>query len=234
MQRRIIAAVAAVVLAGIGTILLYTYVNTAEQRAMANMESTNVLVVAKDVPVGTLGANLAPYVEMRQLPRLAVAGNALTDLTDVAGLVTASELSVGEQVSLSRFIPPDTTVTGDVEVPSDMQLVSVSVEAPRAVGSTIQAGDKVGAYFTGEDSNSKAATSLALRDVLVVRVQGGIKPEGEDAGAPAGTLIVTVALKPKDAIQLVYAAENNRVYFALEPRDGGDERMTVRVGDALQ
>ncbi|MBI5027819.1 MAG: hypothetical protein HZB48_03210, partial [Actinobacteria bacterium] len=56
MQRRIIAAVAAVLLAGIGAVLLYSYVNTAEARAMSNMAPTSVLVVTKVIPAGTSGS----------------------------------------------------------------------------------------------------------------------------------------------------------------------------------
>ena len=62
MQRRIIAAVAAVLLAGIGAVLLYSYVNNADARAMATLETTQVLVVTKVIPAGTSGANLAPFV----------------------------------------------------------------------------------------------------------------------------------------------------------------------------
>src|SRR6185369_9849400 len=63
MQRRVIAAIAAVLLAGIGAVLLYSYVNTADKRAMAGQEATSVLVVTKVVPAGTPSESIAPYVE---------------------------------------------------------------------------------------------------------------------------------------------------------------------------
>ena len=58
MQRRLIAAIAAVILAGIGAILLFNYVSSADARAMAGQEPTQVLVVTKDIPAGTLGKTL--------------------------------------------------------------------------------------------------------------------------------------------------------------------------------
>lgn len=237
MQRRVIAAVAAVLLAGIGAVLLYTYVNSAETRAMSNMATTEVLVAAKAVPAGTLGANIGPFVELKKLPRIAVVPNALTSTTEVADMVTVSELQVGEQVLASRFAKPDTTTTGEVEVPSDLQLISVPLEVARVVGATIQPGDKVALFFSGDD-DGKPATALALRDVLVVRVQGsrlgGEGGEGEEAAAPTGTEIVTLALKAKDSARVVYAAEHNRIWVALEPADGGDELFTVKAGDSLK
>ena len=234
MQRRIIAAVAAVLLAGIGTILLYTYVNTAEQRAMASMESIDVLVVTKAVPVGTSGADIAPYVELKKLPKVAVASGALTDTTSVTDLVTNSTLGVGEQVLATRFIQPDTTTNGTVEVPSDMQLVSIPVEAARAVGSSLTAGDKVGVYVTRTDKKSgDPVTALALRSALLVKVQGA-GGSGDTSAAPSGTLILTFALKPADAARVVYAEENNKIWLALEPKDGGTGTVVVTPKTVLK
>src|SRR5918998_3869695 len=56
--RRLIAAIAAMLLAGVGAVLLLGYVGTAERRAMAGMETVQVLVVEKPVPEGTPGEQL--------------------------------------------------------------------------------------------------------------------------------------------------------------------------------
>lgn len=240
MQRRIIAAIAAVVLAGIGAVLLYNYVNTAETRAMSSMESTDVVVVSKTVPAGTLGSGVTSFVELRQLPKIAVVPGALTSIAQlsdpgvVGQLATSSQLEVGEQVLPSQFSEPNTTSSGEVAVPSDMQLISVPVEAPRAVGSTLQPGDKVGIYVTGSDKKSgDPVTALVLRDVLVARVQGAVAGEGDDS-APSNSLIVTFALKPADAGRVVYAEENNKIWLALEPKDGGSGTVVVTPQTVLK
>jgi pilus assembly protein CpaB len=56
MKRRILAVVAAVLLAAVGAVGLYAYVHTADQRAMAGQETAEVLVVTKVVPTGTPSA----------------------------------------------------------------------------------------------------------------------------------------------------------------------------------
>jgi pilus assembly protein CpaB len=235
MQRRILAAVAAVVLAGVGAALLYNWVSASEQRAMASMESTTVLVVTKTVPAGTLGAAVAPFVEARQLPALAVVPGAFTDLKQLTDLVgtqaTTSQLDAGEQLLASRFAAPNTTTTGDVSVPTGMQQISLSMDATRAVGGTIAAGSKVAIFFTGTFAKGDVS-ALTLRDVLVVRVQGATSSDESSSGT--GNLVYTLALSPTDATRIVYAVEHGKLYMALEPKSGGSETVVVNAKNALR
>ena len=222
MQRRIIAAVAAVLLAGIGAVLLYSYVNNADARAMATLETTQVLVATKVIPAGTSGANLAPFVALKQLPKLAVVEGALTTTADIADLEATTDLQVGEQVLASRFAKPNTDVSGKVDVPSDLQQLTVQLSPTRVLGTHIVAGDKVGLYISVE-LNQVALTKLTFRDVLVTDVQGVPAASGETDGgdvAPSGDLLVTLAIAPKDGGQIVWGAEFGKIYLALEPKDG--------------
>ncbi|MCB0910918.1 MAG: hypothetical protein KDB60_04790 [Propionibacteriaceae bacterium] len=232
MQRRIIAAVAAVVLAGIGAVLLYTYVNSADARAMANMETTEVLVATKTIPSGTSGASLTPFVETKQLPRVAVGPNPLTDTTAVTDLVTTTDIQAGEQVLLSRFAEPNVTSTGEVDVPTDLMQLTVQLEPKRVIGTNLKAGDKVGVFISIE-ANQVALTKLAFRDVLVSRIQGAPNvADGNGDTAPSADVLVTLAITPKDATAIVWGHEFGKVYLGLEPKDGDhDTTNLIRVKD---
>ena len=221
MQRRIIAAVAAVLLAGIGAVLLYSYVNNADARAMATLETTEVLLATKVIPAGTSGANLAPFVALKQLPKLAVVEGALTTTADIADLEATTDLQVGEQVLASRFAKPNTDVSGEVDVPSDLQRFTIQLPPNRVIGASIKAGDKVALFISGELDKGKV-TKLAYRDVLVAKVQGApAAPAGaEEQAAPSGDVLVTLAITPKVAAQVVWGAEFAQIYMALEPKDG--------------
>jgi pilus assembly protein CpaB len=235
MQRRIIAAVAAVLLAGIGAVLLYSYVNTAEARAMSKMETTDVLVATKVIPAGTTGSSIAPFVELKKIPAIAVVPGALTNTTDITDLAAITDVQIGEQILPTRFAAPDTTSTGEVDVPTNMQQVSIPLEAPRAVGAQIKPGDKVGVFLSGDDKkNEDKLTALKLRGVLVVKVQGGTVGNSDDTAAPSGTLVVTLALKPADATRVVYGIENARIWLALEPKDGGNSTYIFNSRTVLQ
>jgi pilus assembly protein CpaB len=223
MQRRIIAAVAAVILAGIGAVLLYSYVNSADARALGKLETTMVLVATKVIPAGTSGANLAPFVALKQLPRVAVVDGALTSAADVAELETTSDLQVGEQVLASRFAKPNTDVSGTVEVPSDLAQLTVQLDPQHVVGTHVAPGSKV-ALFISVEENQVAITKLAFRDVLVTNVQGApaAPTEGEDSSevAPSSDVLVTFAIAPKSAGEIVWGSEFGKIYLALEPKDG--------------
>ncbi len=227
MQRRIIAAVAAVLLAGIGAAMLYSYVNTAEARALAKMETTTVLVATKVIPAGTLGADLAPFVALKQLPKIAVVDGTLTDVVNVGDLVTTSDFQIGEQLLAARFGEPNMTTAGEVDVPSDLQQLTVQLGPDRVIGTNIAPGNKVGVMISKEE-NQVGLTKLAFRDVLVTRVQGapGAPAEAGDV-APSSDLLVTLAISPQSAAQIVWGAEFGHLYLVLEPVDGDHDSLPL-------
>lgn len=228
MQRRVIPAIAAVLLAGLGAILLYSYVSNADARAMANQAPTEVLVVIQTIPVDTPAENLGPYVETRQLPKAAVVPGALTSIKDIAGRVAGTSLQVGEQLLDSRFIKPGVTTTGEVEVPNDMQSLTIQLDPVRAVGSSIAAGDKLGVFVSAE-VDDVSRTKLLLREVLVTRVQGAPDPSTIESGAaPSSDVLLTIALKPNEATKLIWASEYTKIWLALEPKEG-DRKSTPTV-----
>lgn len=203
MQRRLIAAIAAVILAGIGAILLFNYVATADARAMEGQTPTKVLVVTQPIESGTLGSGLAGLVETRELPLAAIVPGALTSLDQVAGLATTTSLAPGEQLIASRFAQPGTSADGEVAVPNEMQLVSIALEAQRSVNSQLAPGDKVAVYVTQDEK-----TQQILQRVLVVKAGGE-----ESAGA------ITLALAPADAQKVILAVEASKIWLVKEAKN---------------
>lgn len=221
MQRRVIAAIAAVLLAGIGAVLMFTYVSNADARAMSNQEPTDVLVVvAKDgVPAGTLGKNLAPYVELKKLPRAALADNALSTTSDIQDLAATTDLKEGEQILASRFAPPDTSgKTGEIAVPNNMQQISLAIESQRAVAGRIIPGDKIAINVTQDN-----ATAQLFRDVLVLRVDGGSTADG---AASASSVMLTLALTPEDSRKLTNVLLTAQLWIVLDSKENKGEAET--------
>lgn len=193
MQRRLIAAILAVVLAGVGALLLFNYVSNADLRAMANQEPVDVLVATTTVKAGTLGSELGSLVTTKQIPKAAVAPGALTSLNEVQHLATMVELQPGEQLMQSRFGEPGTAANGDIKIPENMEVMSLALEDQRIVGTRLSAGSRVSAYATFDD-----ATGRLFSDVLVVDVKEGI---------------VTIAAKPADIQTLVASLELGKVWL---------------------
>jgi pilus assembly protein CpaB len=208
MQRRLISALVAVVLAGIGTLLLFNWVSSADSRAMAGLSPTSVLVVTTQVPVGTLGSQLGVYVETRQIPASAVVPGALTALDSIKDLAATAQLEVGEQILGTRFAQPHTSDADGVKVPNNMQLITVALDAPHAAGGKLKPGDKVAAYVTVSGKNQ-----LILPSILVVTSTA----DG-----------VTLALAPKDVQKVMLGTQAN-LWLVVSSKDSASTSpMTVK------
>lgn len=231
MKRRLIAAIAAVVLAGVGAVLLLNYVSAADERAVAGVQATTVLVVAAPIPKGTPTDQLGQFVTASSIPANVVATGAITSLEEVTGQVTTVDLQPGEQLLRSRFADPQsTTAPTALTIPPGMQQVTILLEPQRVIGGNLASGDRVSVYVT-----SGAETKLVLSSALVSKVQGGLAqpaaqpqdgaaatpaPAPADSAAPSGSIMVTFALSPADTQTLISSAEHSAIWLSLEGTDG--------------
>jgi pilus assembly protein CpaB len=232
--RRLLAALAALLLALVGTVVLVAYVRGADARALEGVETVEVLVVDRPVPAGTPADQLADLVRTELLPAKAAAEGRVQDLAELAGRVADVDLQPGEQLLAARFSDPeDLAAPGTVAPPEGASEVSILLEPQRAVGGRLAAGDSVGVHVSLE-----SRTHVLLHRVLVTQVQGAPAPaEAEDGtqtassggAAPSASLLVTLGLRPEQAEAVVFAMENGTVWLSLEPADvdpSGTEVLT--------
>ncbi|MHA7295304.1 Flp pilus assembly protein CpaB [Arthrobacter sp. HLT1-21] len=244
MKSRVIGAIAAVLLAIIGTVLLVQYVGTAESRALEGTETQTVLVVRDglSVPEGTAAESLLDFVSVESVPAKVVPADAIATVEEVAGLVTSVELVSGEQVLSTRFMDPaELDEEQRVEVPEGMQEVTILLEPQRAVGGQIKAGDTVGIFISldgGGEVNPLAVTYLTLHKVLVTNIQGLPAPV-EETGTPsstpipAGSVLVTVARAAPDAEKIIYGQEFGRVWLSKEPATATEDGTRPVTSDEI-
>ena len=232
MNRRLIAALLALVLAGAGGFVLLRYVQAADARALAGTETRRVLVVTAQVPEGTPATALQSAVEERLVPASVVAEGSLTTLADIAelrDLVTTAQLEPGEQLLRSRLGSADSRLApGTVAVPAGDQEISVLLEPQRAVGGRLTAGDTVGVYVSIEFEDGTSNTHAVLHQVLVTEVQGAPAPVEPVAGAetassgsvaPSSSLLITLAMTAGEAEIVVFGIEHGTLWLSLENDD---------------
>ena len=106
MKSRLLAGIAALVLAVVGAILVVSYAQGADPGRCRAWSPSHVLVVSKAVPAGTPVAALKRSSTSEELPGKAVTKSALTNLDGLAGKVTAVDLLPGEQLVAERLIDP--------------------------------------------------------------------------------------------------------------------------------
>ncbi|RBY94869.1 Flp pilus assembly protein CpaB [Blastococcus sp. TBT05-19] len=227
MRRRILAAVAALVLLLVGAVVLLSYVRGADARAMAGARTVEVLVVVEPIPAGTPAEQLAEFLTVEPVPAKAAVPGRVTDLAELAGQVATVDLQPGEQLIAARFAAPDDVRgPGIVEVPAGLQEVSVLLDPQRAVGGRLVAGDTVGVFVSLEDGRTHAV----LHKVLVTQVQGAPvaapapegTPETASTGAgpaPEGSLMITLAVSAPQAEAVVFGMEHGTVWLSLENAD---------------
>lgn len=249
MKARLLGGIAALVVAIIGTVLLFNYVQSADRRALANTETEDVLVVKQEVPAGTPASQLSQYVVTKAVPRTAVAADKVDDIGSLGSKVTSVALVPGEQLLNSRLVDAGAFLgPARVEVPAGLQEITVRLGIDRVVGGQIRAGDTVGVFISlGDGANSTeqnataasgTGTQLTFHKVLVTAVQfssgepaqsqaeathassqGALNAESDNKQTSSDSYLITFARNAVDAEKLVYAAEFGKIYLSKEPAD---------------
>lgn len=255
MKARLLGGIAALVVAIIGTVLLVSYVQGADRRALANTETAEVYVVQKEIAAGTSAANFGDAVVKKTVPKSTVASGSVTTLAELGQKVSAVGLVPGEQLLATRMVEPAQLLgPGRAPVPSGLQEVTVKLSIDRIVGGSLKAGDTVGvvlSYAENEKLNLPDQTQLLLHKVLVTAVQnstGAVAKEPaatttetsdgslgskSSAAEATGGYLVTLARPAIDVEKIVHAIEFGKVYLSKEtessPADNNGVMERVRV-----
>lgn len=240
MSRRKTGFAVAVLLALVGTAALAVYVSSAEKRALAGEELVDVYVVVAPIASGTASEDLSGLVDVEQVPVKVRASGAVTSIPTLAGLVTAVDLVPGEQLVTSRFVQRSQFADrqAGVDIPEDLVEVTVELDAQRAVGGLLEAGQTVAVLASFDPLNqgqtayevngeivpvpaaaadspgvdTANSTDLLLRKVLVTAVQ---EPAAEASVDPQQRLVTA----PDDTLLVTLAVnpfDAERLVFTAE------------------
>ncbi|MDP8928142.1 MAG: RcpC/CpaB family pilus assembly protein [Actinomycetota bacterium] len=246
MNRRILSAAVAVLLATIGTLTLVAWAKGAEGRALAGVQAVEVLVVREQIAKGTKGEDLGPRVAAEQVPAKVQAAGAVKSTDELKGKVALVDLVPGEQLVASRFGTAEVLAAqSGVPIPPGLHVVTISLEPQRAVGGELKPGSTVGfvaSFQSGDGAGQKETTHFTLHKVLVTNVQGeqlpADKKKGEDGEetrnqAPNGNLLVTLAVDAPSVERVVFAAEFGLVWLTVEPAEAPEDGTKLVTRDNI-
>jgi pilus assembly protein CpaB len=236
VKSRLLGGIAALVLAVVGTILLFVYVQGASNRAQAGLEPVNVLVVQQSVPAGTKSSDLGASLRTQAVPKSAVPQGALQNLDGQDGRVTAVDLEPGEQLLAARLVDPRDLVPGTVPVPDGLEEVTFLLAPERLLGGRIEAGDTVTVFTSFETQEGmptdapvaaeikgwKQSTGVLFHDVLITAVQKATPKSQASSGSeegvemPNGSAFVTVARSDVDAAKMIFSAEYGSIWLSKQ------------------
>jgi pilus assembly protein CpaB len=239
VRRRLLAAVAALVLALLGALVLVAYARAADSRAMAGLATAQVLVVTAPISSGTPADQLAGSVRSELVPVKAAVPGRVRSLSTLRGQVTTVDLEPGEQLLAGRFAAPSQLRTpGTVAVPDGDQELSIQLAPQRAMGGRLAAGDEVAIFVSSKLPDGTGVTHVVLHHVLVTQVQGAVAAatapgksaaaDGAQSATPSQDLMITLAVTAKEGEPIVWAMENGAVWLSLEPA-GADTGGTAVV-----
>jgi len=230
MGRRTILLIAALLVAALGTVLVFLYANNAREAAQAGQQLVKVVVATKDIPAGTTGADASAQgsFEEREIPADTAVPGALSSVTPIAQLVALSPIYTGQQIILPQWGSAD-QVSG-LGLPEGKIALSLALGDPERVAGFVNPGSTVAIFATGGES-----VRLLLSDILVLGVGASTvnaQPTGQAGNTEnVSTAILTLALTQREAEQIIAAqgrispAEYSGLYFALM-----DDTSDLEVG----
>jgi pilus assembly protein CpaB len=226
MNRRVLLIVAAVVLALVGTGVVYAYVHNADQRAVASTRSAKVLVAVRSVPAGTTwrDAVKSGYLEQQSVPVDSAPTLALssTDASVPLDEVASSTIDSG-QIVLRPMFTEKTSAIGVLPIPAKDIAVAFNISGPAAVAGFVQPQSEVAVFvtykLTGTAANadrngaSGQATKLLFPRILVLATSQSSPNTLTKASGGGGQ--ITLALTQSQAEQLILASQTSTLYLGL-------------------
>jgi len=250
VKRRMFGIFGAVVLALVGTFVLVSYVQGAEDRALAGEKTVKVLVAAEPIESGTAAKELEGKVEFERIPQKVKAEGAVTSIGQLGKRVTETDLLQGEQIVKSRFVEESQAGSATPGSTGGENLLqqTVALEPERAIGGQIKQGDIIAVVGSFDPFDTPAGktpnqTHVLIHKVRVTNVQvesspGAATPEPESdsesedaAEAPSGRFLVTVALSAPNVERVTFTAEFGHLWLAAEPKDADETGTKVVVLD---
>jgi pilus assembly protein CpaB len=226
MTRRTILLLAALVVAALGTGLIFAYVHNINDKAIADQSPQLVLIAKSEIAAGTSAADAATKGSFQQvkMAKKYVAVGALNDTTPIADQVALSPIYPGQQILSQMFGAAGTTSA--LPIPKDNMAISVQLTDPARVAGFVEPGSQVSIFATVNPSSGGAtsqATRLLLPRVQVIAVGPTTTTSQTTTNTQTGQTnveqisraILTLAVSQQQAQQVIFAQQQGQLYFGL-------------------
>lgn len=223
MNRRRLLLIVAVIVALLGTALVYLYVRGADARAEARFDTIDVLTAVAPIEPGetiddaaaTGKLALEPVIRDNLLP------NYQTSVEELSGSVATTRIYPGEQIISDKF-GSEVEATTALAIPRGMIAVSVNLTDTARVAGFVEPGTNVAIFLNGETPDGQTYSRLLLEEVQVIAVGSTtttqtttVTPEGEEVVEQLPSTLMTLALPQQDAERVLYAQTNGELVFGL-------------------
>jgi pilus assembly protein CpaB len=214
--RRTVILIAAIVIAAIAAVAIYSYLNNVQNRAYNDAKLVSVYRVEKDIKKGLPGEQAidSGSVKKSTIPQKYRPTTAITDVNTIRGKVALNDLSAGQVVVDGMFVEPRAaTISFAQRIPAGQVAITVSVDIVHGVANLIVPGDQVNILATAPDG-----VRYLFQNVNVLAIGATAAPQpGETTAtttaAGAGGAL-TFAVPPLAAAKISIA---QNMYLTLVP-----------------
>jgi len=228
--RRTVILIAAVVVAAIAAVAVYSYLTTVQDRANKDAKLVKVFVVKKHITKGLPGEQALDqgFIKPDKINVKFRAATALTDVNVIRGRVALTNLAANQVVVDGQFVDPKVaTVSSAQRIPTGNVAITIQVDQVRGVANLVQPGDKVNMLVTVHSGKEEYLYQNV--NVLFVGSQAAPQP-GETtattvatAAANQGSGLITVAVTPAAAQRIAFVTsageQGGSIYLTLVPPD---------------
>ncbi len=228
MDRRRILLIVAVIVALLGTALVFLYVRGADARAEERFDTVNVLRAVAPIEAGEsiddAAANgklaLQPVAEDYLLP------NYQTSVEAISGSVATVRILPGEQIVSDKFGSAVEATGSALAIPKGMIAISVTLSDTARVAGFINPGTQVAIFLNGTDPAGATFTRLLVREVQVIAVGSTTTtqtttttPEGTQTVEELPRTLMTLAVDQQDAEKVLFSQTSGELVFAVLNED---------------
>ncbi|QZY28010.1 Flp pilus assembly protein CpaB [Nocardioides coralli] len=227
MNRRTVLLIVAVVIALLGTALVFVYVRGADQRAEDQFDTVDVLTAVAPIEPGESIDDAATNgkLAMEAVAQSNLLPNHQTSIEALSGSVATTRIYAGEQIISDKF-GSEVEATTALAIPKGMIAVSVNLTDTARVAGFVSPGTRVAIFLNGTDDSDNNFTRLLLEEVEVIAVGSTsttqtttTTPEGTQTTEELPKTLMTLALDQDDAEKVLFSQTNGELVFGLMTED---------------
>lgn len=249
MGRRTVILIVAVLIAALGTALVWLYVRNLGQEEVEGQELVPVLVAQTPIEAGTSGdaAQQAAAFTTIQIPREQLADGALSDPSTILDQVALVPIYPNEQILQQKFgtpgqqasfIIPEGKIAASFQFSDPARvagLVRPSSEVAIFVTTSAPEGTDVGGPGGGDVGAGQNFTQLVLPRIEVLAAgqttvisQTTTDAQGQETTEQIPLAILTLALTQQEAQKIIFAQSQGELYLGLLTEDS-----EVEIGEPI-
>lgn len=224
MDRRRILLIAAVLVAAMGAVLVFLYVQGADKRANDKFDTIQVLKATAVIEPGESidDASAAGKLALADVAQDQLLNGYQTDTASLEGSLAQMRIFPGEQIVADKF--GTTAVNNTVlPIPEDGKLAqTVNLTDPSRVGGFVNPNSEVSVFLTGTDEQGKSYSRLLLERVTVIAVGNTTTvatTTTDETGASTTEqlprTLITIAVDQRQMEKVLFAQANGELAFGL-------------------